>query len=181
MCTIFKITIDSSVLTNSRACFVSAITLKGMTCLLSIALEFLQPLADRTVRAVLMHLDETFDVHVNCHCLFPLRCTWACVRLKSLHCVGRWLVVCYTWVGRQLSTPQVPWLHQRQPRELWRKRDCTLHSSSQLQRVHLRRRCVLRRRKDCTQAFLLTMLVSTSEEGQAYLLTTAACTSSQQR
>ena len=58
---------------------------------------------------------------------------------------------------------------------------CTLPSSSQLQRVHPRRRCVLWRRKDCTQAFLLAMSASTSEEeGQALLLTTAASTSEEE-
>ena len=132
-----------------------------------------------------LHSSGCFDAsgrNVRCACqlpcLFALRCTWTCVCLKSLHCVERWLVVCLSVVERQHSTPQVPWLHQQQPRVLRRKRDCTLPSSSQLPRVHLRRRCVHQRRKDCTQAFLLATSASTSEEeGQALLLTMSACTS----
>ena len=52
------------------------------------------------------------------------------VSLRGYHLFERLLVVCFTGVERQLSTPQVPWLHQRQPRVLRRKRDCTLPSSA---------------------------------------------------
>ena len=56
-----------------------------------------------------------------------------------------------------------------------------LPSSSQLPRVHLRRRCVFRRRKDCTQAFLFTTSACTSEEeGKAFFLTKWASSSEEE-
>ena len=67
-----------------------------MTCLLSIALELL---AVRTARVVLMHLDETFYVHVSWRTVLGL-----CLLQVNLLCVERWLVVCLTKVERQLST-----------------------------------------------------------------------------
>ena len=73
--------------------------------------------------------------------------------------------------------PQVPWLHQRQPRVLRRKRDCTLPSSLQLPRVHLRRRCVLQRREE---GLCATPAITSEEEGQALLLTTAVSTSEEE-
>ena len=54
-------------------------------------------------------------------------------------------------------------------------------SSSQPQRVHIRRRSALRRRKGCTQAFFLISSVCTSEEkGQAFLLAMWVCTSEEE-
>ena len=98
---------------------------------------------------------------------------------------GCWLCVSFTGVERQLSTPQVPWLHQRQPGVLRRKRDCTLPSSSQRRHVPRRKRerpsssqnrRVLRRRRNRQ---VLTMWVCTSEEeGQAFFLAMSVSTCS---
>ena len=52
--------------------------------------------------------------------------------------------------GERLSAPHDRRLRHRRPRVHRRKRDCTPPSSSHLPRVLLRRRCVLRWRKDCT-------------------------------
>ena len=116
-----------------------------------------------TLWVVSMHLVLLFKVHVNGHC-----CTWACVCLKCLHlcsAVG-WLCVSLGWRD---SSPLLKYRgFVNNSRENFGGRGIAgLPSSSQLQRVHLRRRCVLWRRKDCTQAFLFT----TEEEGKAFFLT----------
>ena len=129
------------------------------------------------LRVVLMHLVLLFKVHVNCHC-----CTWACVCLKCLHlcsAVG-WLCVSLEWRD---SSPLLKYRgFVNDSREYFGGRGIArLPSSSQLQRVHLRRRCVLRRRKDCTQAFLFTTSACTSEEeGKAFFLTKSASSSEEE-
>ena len=69
-----------------------------MTCLLSIPLELLHLLAVRTIRVVLMHLDETFDVHVNNRCLFLCAAPVlvSAYRVSIELCVG-WLCVSLGW------------------------------------------------------------------------------------
>ena len=55
-----------------------------------------------------LHSSGCFDAsgrNVRCACqlpcLFALRCTWTCVCLKSLYCVERWLVVCFSDDSRE--------------------------------------------------------------------------------
>ena len=113
----------------------------------------------------------------QCPCSATPRCL-----LESLPLVlSGWLVVCLTGVERQLSAPQVPWLRPTTAASTSEEEGLHAPSSSQLPRVHLRRRCVLRRRKDCTQAFLFTTSARTSEEeGKAFFLTKSASSSEEE-
>ena len=87
-----------------------------------------------------------------------LRCTWACICLKR-QLVERWLCVfwCPTGMwGDRLPPPKSGGYFCVSRGFCGGRGIARLPSASQLPRVHLRCPCVLRRRKDCTQAFLLT-------------------------
>ena len=118
----------------------------------------------RHVREDLVHLEnssEGFDASGHCLSCCSVGCvsTWGgetdSAPLKS---TGDFCVCCDFFGGKGIAR---------------------LPSSSQLQREHLRRRYVLRRRKDCTQAFLFTTSACTlEEEGQAFFLTMSVSTCS---
>ena len=119
----------------------------------------------RHVREGLVHLEnssEGFDAsghYLSC-------CSVGCVS---------------TWGGETDSSPLKSTGDFCVSRDFGGRGIARLPSSSQLQRVHLRRRCVLRRRKDCTQAFLFTTSACTSEEeGKAFFLTKSASSSEEE-
>ena len=132
-----------------------------------------------------MVVDETFDVHVTTvrkGLMHLVNCSegFGASGLNLSCCICSMLVV--RWGGETGSPPlKSNGFFFMNGGFFGGRGIARLPSSSQLPRVHLRRRCVLRRRKDCTQAFLFTTSACTSEEeGKAFFLTKWASSSEEE-